>query len=169
MKICNSCKLEKELSEFHKHFQRVDGHVGKCKSCAREASVRWNSENAARKAQTNKLHYEDNKEIYISRADAWNKNNPEKRQKIKRKYITSGRANINVAKRHAKKLQAIPKWANLDEIKTIYLQCPTGYHVDHIIPLQGKNVCGLHVETNLQYLLAKENISKGNKLLKEYT
>lgn len=60
-----------------------------------------------------------------------------------------------------------PKWANLEKIKEIYINRPNGCHVDHIIPLQGNNVCGLHVETNLQYLSAFENISKGNKFLGE--
>ena len=69
------------------------------------------------------------------------------------------------AKRRAAKLNATPKWANLQKIKEIYNNCPQGYHVDHIIPLQGKNVCGLHVENNLQYLLARDNLVKSNKLL----
>jgi len=67
------------------------------------------------------------------------------------------------AKRRAAKMQATPKWANLEKIKEIYNNCPKGYHVDHIIPLKGKNICGLHIETNLQYLPAIDNLKKGNR------
>lgn len=56
-----------------------------------------------------------------------------------------------------------PKWANKDKIKEIYKNRPKGFDVDHIIPLQGKFVSGLHVENNLQYLTVKENRSKYNK------
>ena len=63
----------------------------------------------------------------------------------------------------ARKKRACPKWANLEKIKQIYLNCPIGYHVDHITPLTNKNVCGLHIEGNLQYLTAIENQKKSNK------
>ena len=72
---------------------------------------------------------------------------------------------MSVAKRRAKLLKAIPKFADLNKIKEIYKNCPKGYEVDHIIPLQGKNVSGLHIETNLQYLPMLENRVKSNKFI----
>ena len=84
-----------------------------------------------------------------------------------KKYRLNNRYLINsiIAKRRAAKLKATPKFANLNKIKEIYKNCPKGYHVDHIIPLQGNNVCGLHVEWNLQYLTPSANLSKSNKLI----
>ena len=58
---------------------------------------------------------------------------------------------------------ATPPWANLQEIKRIYDECPEGYHVDHIIPLQGELVSGLHVENNLRAIPALDNLRKHNK------
>lgn len=55
-----------------------------------------------------------------------------------------------------------PKWADRNAIREFYVNKPEGHHVDHIIPLRGKLVSGLHVETNLQYLPALENLRKHN-------
>jgi hypothetical protein len=78
--------------------------------------------------------------------------------------------NENQAKRRAAKLQRTVSWANKKLIQQIYKQAKklseqTGklYHVDHIIPLQGKKVSGLHVETNLQVIPARDNVRKSNK------
>jgi excisionase family DNA binding protein len=67
---------------------------------------------------------------------------------------------------------ATPKWADRKAIARIYLECRqksrltgTPYHVDHIIPLQGRNVCGLHVETNLRISQKVENMRKSNKFV----
>lgn len=68
------------------------------------------------------------------------------------------------ARRRTTLLNATPTWANIERIKEIYLDCPENHHVDHIIPLKGKNVCGLHVENNLQYLTIEENLKKSNKV-----
>lgn len=63
----------------------------------------------------------------------------------------------------ALKLQRTPSWSETEDILQFYNNCPAGYHVDHIIPLQGKLVSGLHVLSNLQYLLVSDNLSKGNR------
>jgi len=74
-----------------------------------------------------------------------------------------GLYNFLESKRYTAKLERTPLWADLGKIKEIYNNCPEGYHVDHILPLRGKTISGLHVENNLQYLPAKENVVKHNK------
>jgi len=64
-----------------------------------------------------------------------------------------------------KKLNRIPKWVDRSEILLIYLNCPYDHEVDHIIPIKGINVYGLHVPWNLQYLTPKENRVKKNLVL----
>ena len=78
------------------------------------------------------------------------------------------RFNAYSAKHKAAKRQQVPLWADLEKIAAIYEGCPAGMEVDHIVPLQGKNVSGLHVHYNLQYLTVSENRSKGNRLKEGY-
>lgn len=59
--------------------------------------------------------------------------------------------------------QATPKWVNIHELLEIYQHCPKGMEVDHMVPLRGINVSGLHVPWNLQYLTKKDNREKSNK------
>ena len=73
--------------------------------------------------------------------------------------------NAQQAKRRAAKLHATPQWADFEAIKDVYMEAEYfQMHVDHIIPLQGKDVCGLHVWENLQLLSEIENLKKGNRL-----
>lgn len=76
---------------------------------------------------------------------------------------TKGYVNAKTRNYQASKLQRTPSWSDLQKIREIYLLCPKGYDVDHIIPLQSKIVSGLHVPENLQYLPSTENKSKTNK------
>jgi 5-methylcytosine-specific restriction endonuclease McrA len=62
---------------------------------------------------------------------------------------------------------ATPLWADLEKIKAVYaeserLSFDTGvrHHVDHIIPLRGESVCGLHVHWNLRAIPWRENLTK---------
>ena len=78
--------------------------------------------------------------------------------------------NFHANKRRAIKLQRTPPWADLAEIKEVYRRAVevsrrTGvsHHVDHVIPLQGEAVSGLHVAENLQVITAIENSRKRNK------
>ena len=67
------------------------------------------------------------------------------------------------AKYKASGIARVVGWSDLEKISAFYAGCPEGYHVDHIVPLQGINVSGLHVLNNLQYLTAEDNIRKNNK------
>lgn len=111
-----------------------------------------------------------NAETIKVRRDARNAANPERKKAIAARSakVNAGSVNARHAKRRARKIQATPVWANMDAIKFFYVvaaRCTkaTGesYHVDHVIPLQGKSVCGLHIHSNLQILTALDNMRKG--------
>ena len=113
-----------------------------------------------------KGYYLNNKENKKQSSRLYRLNNKDKVKETKRlSYLKNPHIKHALnAKRRASKLLATPKFANLNKIKEIYKNCPKGFHVDHIIPLKNKLVCGLHVEWNLQYLSAKQNLAKSNKL-----
>ena len=90
---------------------------------------------------------------------------PNARENSKRWYDKNPKkALANTRYQQASRLKRTPKWSEKDLIQQFYENCPDGYEVDHILPLQGKFVSGLHVLNNLQYLTSTENKSKGNKV-----
>ncbi len=128
----------------------------------------WNLDNKERRVLTNKKWYLENKERLAAKRKQYYLDNKEKRlekQKQEKQYRQDnpGKVNAKNAKRRAAKLNRTPSWADDLVIQMIYEDVPEGMEVDHIIPLQGKNVSGLHVAWNLQYLTPEENKMKGNK------
>jgi len=102
-------------------------------------------------------YYQENKDSIRARGKSYYENNSDKFK-------------LNASLRRARILKAQPKWADMKKIRDIYEEAAflerfdgVKRHVDHIIPLVSDKVCGLHVESNLQILTAKENLSKHNK------
>lgn len=142
--ICTKCGEDKDQSAFYFHS---DGRPRcQCKLCRNHSNTLWKSKNKDKvKSYTTEEQYQRNLEA----SKQWRKNNL---------AYDAFRAKTY----RSRKTNQVPHWANLDKIKEIYLSCPKGYHVDHIIPLKGQHVSGLHVETNLQHLPASDNIRKKN-------
>lgn len=76
-------------------------------------------------------------------------------------YAIKSRKEFNKYKKYKHPLSKYYK----HEIMTIYANKPQGMEVDHIVPRNGVNVCGLHVPWNLQYLTPEENRKKSNKVI----
>lgn len=92
----------------------------------------------------------------------------EKQRERRRRYgaTPNGKASFRrkSLEKELKVRQATPPWHDRSSVNEFLANCPDGHHIDHIVPLRGKNVCGLHTLANLQYLPAKENMSKSNKV-----
>lgn len=175
MRECVQCG---EAFEPNKYTPNIQKHCsGSCRDRARyrgkrrkrqiQVETAWASENRDRYRANAKRSYENNRASRIAFTMECHKKNPEILARSQKKYRQrhAGTVNAKNSARQARQLQAVPKWADLGKIKQFYESCPSGHHVDHIIPLRGKNVCGLHCENNLQFLPAAENMAKGNRLV----
>lgn len=160
-------RMRKEYRLAHLEESRIKGIAW--------SKEQWknNRDYASKKASE---YRERNKEKIRLRTKEHRLANIEKYNKwAKNRYLSNKHMFFhNNAIRRARKLRATPSWADLEKIKDIYrdrqlLSEMTGvlHHVDHIIPLQGKLVSGLHVGYNLRIIPASENLSKNNKLLEE--
>lgn len=110
-----------------------------------------------------RLHYLKNKQAYIEAARRNEKPYARKTEGVRDKSKSPHYWSAKVAEHRAGKKQRTPTWADLEAIEQFYRNCPAGYEVDHVIPLNGTIVSGLHVLNNLQYLTRSENASKGNR------
>jgi hypothetical protein len=77
--------------------------------------------------------------------------------------MSSKARNHRYALERAEKKGAVPKWVDREALYQVYLKCPKSWTVDHIIPLKGDLVSGLHVPENLQYMPVDDNCNKGNR------
>ena len=163
---CSTCKEVKTIINFTENKSKARGFHYSCKKCmAHKAAIR---------RRTKPLN-EEQKERARIRSSEWRENNPARNKKIKADWRQRNLQVKNAAnaRRRAAKLNATPNWLTEEDLKQIkYLyglardaKILTGddYHVDHIVPLKGKDVCGLHVPWNLQVLPASKNLSKGNR------
>lgn len=173
MKTCTKCEMVKEISMFHKG-NNADGYRTWCKFCVSTYKKQYRIKNADRLKQQqaeydavkNPLRrdylaqrYQTNKAHILAVNSAYRKAHPHKNA-------------AKETKRRAAKLQRAPAWLTPDEkwmIEQAYELAALrtkmfgfSWHVDHVIPLQGKLVSGLHVPKNLQVIPALVNLQKNN-------
>ncbi len=162
MKKCTSCSVEKSFDAFHKDASRKDGHRNRCKVCV---------------AAYMRTHYENNKDAIVAKANAWVAANRQRHNTKCNLWAKNNPAKVNArtARRYASKTQATPEWVlgNADfqwMIGEAYALTKLrqrllggAWEVDHIVPLRGKKVSGLHTPWNLRVVQAHENRRKSNK------
>ncbi len=167
-KNCTKCGELKALTEFYKRSDN-NTHRSHCKTCTRPknrvGAAKWRAKNPESVKEQN-LRF---KTLNPDYSKEWYQANLVHARAKRRKYREDNLAvyAANTAKYRAAKLQRTPSWLteeHWDQINSIYENCPPGYHVDHIVPLQGENVCGLHIPLNLRIIPAEDNLSKSNKL-----
>lgn len=177
MLVCSRCKDFKETKEFYKDSSKNRGFNYWCKEC-RKKHGRSEKGRTCQKRYDFKRDATEHRKNYRKQQDKqYRENNLEKTKNKDKKYSQNNPDKIRAkrAKRHTAKLQRTPKWLTKNdwiEINWAYQIAAqktkeTGilYEVDHIIPLQGKNISGLHCPQNLQILTKSKNASKRNVFL----
>lgn len=156
MKVCSLCKESKEVSFFYRMETTKDKLHPYCKICIKEKNAKYYKKNTSSCSLNTML---------------WKKNNRERTRELNSKSRKNNLASLanKEARRRATKKKATPSWANEFFIQEIYhlsnLRTRTtgvSWEVDHIVPLNSKLVCGLHVENNLQVIPESYNRRKSN-------
>ena len=176
---CQKCTAVKALENRNRNIEkaRADFRNWRKQNSVKDTKrkLKWAKENKERTLEIGRNYYHRNKEARLAKQKEAREKNPEYHRQKTNEWRKNNMGYILAANalRHANKLQRTPKWLSKEDkakVKAIYdaarnLTVTTGqqYHVDHIIPLQGKLVSGLHVPNNLQILHWKENLSKRHK------
>ena len=176
MKLCPHCNQEKPLKAFYRSSTHKSGYASWCIVCEKERNATKNKLNRERRLTTTKAWRDNNKEKSNAAIAAWRQANAERYAQYFVDYRENNRAKVNAKwmKRYTNKKHRTPAWLTAEHHKQIEMEYALAewctsvmgeqYQVDHIIPLQGKTVSGLHVPWNLQVITAKENRSKSNQL-----
>jgi hypothetical protein len=169
VKFCSLCRLEKLEQDFHKRLLSPDGLNASCKTCRSARRKTYVSQKLY-----NKNQYWQDPEASKRRKKLWVEENKESIREYKRDYRKKQPLKHllwDMLKTYRRKQRA-PIWLSENQKKEIQdfywlakdLEKISGqrYQVDHIVPINGKSVCGLHVPWNLQVLPADINNKKSN-------
>lgn len=165
-KACRGCGLVLSLDCYSPDRRNKDGLQGACKPCQR-GRVKA-SYNPSRVREYNASYRVENRERRVD----YDAGRVERIRELAREKWANddGTLLAKGAEKRARRLKATPPWADQAAIRAVYemsraISRFTGipHDVDHFEPLQGKDVCGLHVHYNLRVIPASENRSKGNK------
>jgi hypothetical protein len=173
-KTCNRCHNSKPLNEFCKNKTAKFGVSSSCKVCQSAYNKEYRQKNRDSLLQADRDRYANNTEELKAKAAKYKTENREYYDAYNKSYYRLNKHKFLAANSKRRKVivRATPDWLSglhKQQIEDTYwlaqdLKSTSGevYHVDHIIPLQGKNVCGLHVPWNLQVLPADLNLHKSN-------
>lgn len=156
------------IEEFVKDSRYKDGHQNRCKTCQKKYDAERFIKSRPEVLQKSREYYAANLEVARAKRSMWREMNRAYAKVYGSKYrqANPGKELAKTRRYALAKLNRTPTWLTkeqIDQMTMIYINCPEGYEVDHIIPLQGKDVSGLHVPWNLQHLTSAENRKKSNK------
>lgn len=176
MRTCRTCKVIKPLSDYQAHSSYKDGLSTQCKVCVSAYRRAIRAANIERDRSYSRKYKNKNREFILQRNKEYVLANPEKRKATMKAYRQANPEKDleSTRRRQAAALLRTPKWLSVNDVwmmqeayKLARLRTKiTGFswHVDHVLPLQGKTVSGLHTPYNLQVIPAKQNLVKANKV-----
>lgn len=150
---CNECERIYQAELYLKNKEKIDNRNRQWNKDNKEQKKiydhQWIIDHPNYSSELHKKWYLENRLEKLAKNKKWDIEHPEVRKLI------------NLRKQKKRRLR-IPKFGQ-EGIVEFYKNCPSDMVVDHVIPLCGKLVSGLHVRWNLQYLTPEINRKKGNR------